>query len=150
MKKVKFILGLTAIMMIIANSGFAQTGESHKYAKLVYMGKKCDLDQNFFIGYQSIYEANIAKLYKKQKERAEWDKINGKIVDFLKNPNVTVMYDENGNISFAGGIQPPYSGDFKDKNLNKQERKDNEKAAKLYGSILNTTIREWYKKYQIN
>jgi len=148
MKKVKFILGLTAVLMIITNSSFAQTGEISRYAKLVYMGKKCDLDQNFFIGYNAIYEANIAKLYKKPKERPDWDKINSRIVDFLKNPNVIVIYDESGNISFAGGIQPTYSGNYNDKNLNKQERKDNEKAAKLYGAILSTTIREWYKKYQ--
>ena len=148
MKKVKIILGLTAILMIIAGSSFAQTGESSKYAKLVYMGKKCDLDQNFFIGYKSIYDANISKLYKKPKERPEWDRINNEIISYLRNPNIIVIYDETGTISFAGG-HIRLTG-HTDKSMNKQERKDNEKAAKLYGAMLNTAIKKWYDVYHAN
>ncbi|MDR0437924.1 MAG: hypothetical protein LBH22_06430 [Bacteroidales bacterium] len=148
MKKSKFIFGLaTVVMLCIANSLFAQNN-AQQYAQLVYMGKKCNnLDQNFFIGYQAIYDANIANLCppKKKKERSEWDKINRNIVNYLKNPNVTIIYKEDGTFSFAG-IEPPYSGTI-NKTINKQERKDNEKAASLYAVVLKTTINEWYKKY---
>lgn len=130
---------------MFASSALAQNNNT-QYAKLKYMGTNCNLDQNFFIGYQAIYNANIANLSKKDKDRKDWDKISGKILDYLKNPNVTIIYDETGKISFAG-IDPPYSGNKNDQNLNEQEKKDNEKAAKLYGSILNTTIKEWYNKY---
>lgn len=149
MKNVKFILGIIAVFMMVASSSLAQVVEHTQYAKLVYMGKKCDLDQKFFIGYKSIYDTNISKFYKKQKERADWDKINNEITSYLTNPNITVVYDEMGNISFAGGYIR-LDGNYTDKKLSKQDKKDNEKAAKLYGNILNTAIREWYKKYQTN
>jgi len=144
LRNLRNILGvslLAAIALAMSNPVQAQ----NQYAKLLYMGNQCHLDQNFVIGYHAIYDANVFAMCRNLEEKRDWDKINGRILDYLRNPNVTIIFSEAGQLSFAGP-QPPYSGNRCDNSLNRQERKDNEKAGRLYGTVVKMAVNEWYKK----
>ncbi|MDR1403821.1 MAG: hypothetical protein LBJ60_08995 [Tannerellaceae bacterium] len=119
-----------------------QTKE-RKYARLVYMDSLLEINQNFFILYNEIYEANINKL-DKPKNRSKWDTVNTKIIHYLLNPNVIVRYNEAGQISFSPQELIDLDGVYKNKK--KQEKEDNEKAAKIYATILPTTISTYVKR----
>jgi hypothetical protein len=123
-----------------------QTKEK-KYARLIYMDERMELDRNFFILYNEIYEANIGKL-DKPKNRSKWDAVNTKIINSLLNPAVTVRYNEAGKISFSPGGLIELDGVYEKKK--KQAKEDNKKAAQLYATILPAAISLYVKQHKNN
>jgi hypothetical protein len=143
MKNQIIISVLVTLMLFKPDISTSQPSNKLQYANIVYDNNKSCLNNTFFTIYESIYNANVHKLCKNKRDRNDYDRISNYIRDFLINPNVTIVYDKYGNISFSG-LYPMYSGIYCDKSMSGKEQKNNAMAAKIYGTILNTTIREWY------
>jgi len=138
-----FLLAILLFTSILVN---AQRSGKEGYARLKYMGVDIELNQAFFIKYNEIYKANIAKLEKKEKKRPAWNKVNEVIVGYLSNPSVVISLNESGKIAMGPADFIKLDGVYENKKG--QEKKDNKKAAQLYGSILPATI-NWYVKKAI-
>ncbi|MDR1203631.1 MAG: hypothetical protein LBL58_18640 [Tannerellaceae bacterium] len=143
----KTVIKLTCIIIgsfLFVGSLVAQEQtKERKYARLIYMDKGIELDRNFFIMYNEIYEANIGKL-DKPKNRSKWDAVNTKIINYLLNPAITVKYNEAGKISFSPRELIELDGVYEKKK--KQEKDENKKAAQIYATILPATISLYVKR----
>jgi len=123
MKNQIIISVLVALMLFKPDISTSQPSNKLQYANIVYDNNKSCLNNTFFTIYESIYNANVHKLCKNKRDRNDYDRIS--------------------NYIFSG-LYPMYSGIYCDKSMSGKEQKNNAMAAKIYGTILNTTIREWY------
>lgn len=148
MKIIKIVIThLTALFIVnmVCISTPVKAQEGRLYPSLTYVEHKCILNQSFFTLYESIYEANKGKINPIKAQQKRWDKVNEKIFCYLKDPRVKIILSRDGQISFSGLIAP-YDGNYFDKNLSRKNRRENEMASILYGTVLKTTIIEWYKQ----